>query len=342
MSPKFRGNSDDWLDDEDSSHARSLSTRPKKEIIARALDLPPSEANAIVAEVFPNQCRIKLDLDQSDLLCNYRRAGVVSKSKENTRERTPVAVGDRVLVSTSGESNGVIEGVCVRKNCLSRPAPGRDGTKIQHVLAVNIDVLVIVASIQEPVFTTGLIDRFLVAAEAEGIESYICMTKSDLLDSMARRPWDIYQKLGYRVFEVSSKRSLGLSSLLEQIKEKTAVFCGQSGVGKTSLLRGLLGFNVGRVAEVNPQTGKGRHTTTGAILLEGPSASRWIDTPGVKEFGLSQNSPQTLASCFREFRDLHCPQEGCLHLNEPGCCAKSLERYPSYLRILNSLLAGEN
>lgn len=345
MSPKFSGDGDDWLDDENSRSRKSAGGRKKKAPQARAIGLPPEEANAVVAEVFPNQCGVKMDGTGLKPLCSYRRAGVVSKDKsgKEVRERSPVAVGDRVLVLQTGDSTGVIEGICTRKNSLSRPAPGREGTSHAHVLAANVDFLVIVASAAKPEFSSGLVDRFLVAAEAEGIPVVLCVSKIDLMDNpSAQPPWGIYRELGYAIFEVSGKNHLGLEPLLQLILGKTVVFCGHSGVGKTSLLRGLLKADVGRIGEVNEQTGKGRHTTTGAILLGGPEGSQWIDTPGIRAFGLANIPPEKLSQNFPEFRGLQCAQVGCYHLDEEGCLAKTFPRYEAYRRILQSLLAGEN
>jgi ribosome biogenesis GTPase len=200
---------------------------------------------------------------------------------------------------------------------------------------------VIVVSCFEPDFSIGFVDRFLVGAESEGVSACICVTKIEL-SHPNEKPWGIYKALGYPVFEVSSKKELGLTELYQFILGKTSVFCGQSGVGKTSLLRSFLGSDVGKVGNVNGLTGKGRHTTTSAVLLDGPEDSNWIDTPGVREFGLAQVVPKNLASCFPEFRNLSCSQSGCIHLNESDCHAHQLIRYPSYRRILDSLLAGEN
>ena len=342
MGPKFRGDSNDWLDDEDRAKTRNFSAQVKKSVAARAVGLSPEKANGTVSEVFQSLCRVKLDSaqeGQEDLLCNYRRAGVVGKSKAETRERAPVAVGDRVYAKEVEGGPGLVEGICARINCISRPAPGRENRKLQHVLAANIDLLVIVVSAEQPTFSAGLVDRFLVAAEVENVPRLVCVTKIDL---MTHRPWTLYEELGYSVVEVCAKQSSGIDLLLNQILGKTVVFCGQSGVGKTSLLRALLGAEIGRVGEVNPHTGKGRHTTTGAVLLGGPNQSKWIDTPGVKEFGLAQVSAQALSSYFKEFRNFPCDQSTCQHLDEPGCAVKDLPRYPSYRRILTSILEIED
>ena len=383
MVPKFRGNSEDWLDQTEAKNKGRSAARKKKTTTARATQLPREEANATVAEVFQNQCRVRMDSplmtessadrgteefasnfgvkvgvdvaqlekagigearpkisdDQVELLCSYRRANVVGKSLE-FRERTPVAVGDRVLVQATGGATGVIEGICLRNKTLSRFAPGREVGQFQHILAANVDLLVIVASAVNPVFSPFWVDRLIVAAASEGIEILLCITKVDLLSSENEKPWQMYADLGYTVAEVCAKKNLGIAELTEKLIKKTVVFCGQSGVGKTSLLRVLTGKNIGKVGLVNESTGQGRHTTTSAILLPAPHQSQWIDTPGMREFDLVHLAPEELRQCFPEFNDLTCEQKDCLHLEESGCQARSLLRYSSYRKIYDSLSAS--
>ena len=233
----------------------------------------------------------------------------LEKLKENIERERLLLLGDRVLVKKISDQDGQVEGICVRQNRISRPSPGRDSNTFHHILAANVDALVIVVSTVRPEFSAGLIDRFLIGAELEKIPVIICVSKTDLMESP--KPWLIYKTLGYEVIEVSSKLKMGVETLCNKIEGKTVVFCGQSGVGKTSLLRSLLGVEIGRVGEVNETTGKGRHTTTGAVLLGGPNHSRWIDTPGVREFGLLNVTPQNLAQWFPEFHNLGCAQKSC-------------------------------
>ena len=178
MAPKFKGDSDDWLDNE--RLGKKGRKRPQKVVQARGLDLPWIQANATVEEVYPKQCRVRMDGEGQAFLCSYRWAEIMNRSKTEARERTPVCVGDRVLVDTEDHRSGVVTGICSRKNSLVRPAPGRDGQKHYHALAANLDVLVIVASVTEPEFSPGLIDRFLIAAEVQKIPVLICASKMDL------------------------------------------------------------------------------------------------------------------------------------------------------------------
>jgi ribosome biogenesis GTPase len=343
--PKYRGDSEDWLDHEGahrhgdggSGRGRAGGSKQKGD---KAKPLPSEQANATVAEVFPNQCRVRLDEDRSEILCSYRRATVFQQG--DVRERSPVAVGDRVLAQRLNPQSGIVEGVCLRRNHLSRPAPGKeDQGRTQHVVAANVDILVIMTSATTPAFSPGLVDRYLVAATYAGIEPILCLNKVDQLAPDAPRPSKVYRELGYSVFEISTKQRLGIEPLLESIRGKSAAFCGQSGVGKTSLLRVLLGSEVGKVGDVSDATGKGKHTTSAAILLRGAPGSDWIDTPGVREFGLAEIQPEQLKDLFPEFRNLSCQAPGCLHESEEGCAARTLGRYPSYRRMMESLRSGE-
>lgn len=343
MSPKFIGGSDGWLDGEDGRGPKSAGR--KKAFHERAVELPLEKAGATVVEVYPNQCRVVLDGEPKTLLCSYRRNGI--RKQRDDRERTFVAVGDRVGVTDIGKGigngTGIVEGVCRRTNMLSRPAPGRDEGGLRHVIGANLDRVVVVASAKNPDFSPGLMDRFLVAIQAAGIDPVICITKVDLIDPPLEPLallCNVYAKLGFPVFEVSSKMKSGVERLRENLQGQRVLFCGQSGVGKTSLLRALLGTEIGKVNEVNLATGKGKHTTTSTVLLAGPKDSKWMDTPGMSEFGLADVKPEELAGYYPEFTGLDCDQTGCHHMGEMGCKAQEHPRHASYARIFQSLKAG--
>lgn len=349
MAPKFRGDEEDWLDDEENG-AQSSHAAPKNKRSARdshvAEYLEPHQTNGTVVEVFPKLCRVQLDSVRTfdPVLCSYRRAAILgAKAKDESRlgrDRAPVAVGDRVHVERTSPQAGVVDGMAKRRNELIRPAPGREGGALFQVLAANVDLVVVVASATQPEFSEGLVDRFLVTAEASQISALLVVTKTDL--PFEDRPWRIYEQIGYLVVEVSNPRHEGIDQLAEHLRGKTSVFCGHSGVGKTSLLNSLLGDAVHRVGEV-AETGKGRHTTTSAVMIpfewdpESDLPSRIIDTPGIKELGLVGMHAAQVAAAFPEFRGLECNTARCLHRDEEGCLARDLPRYPSYRRIVESL-----
>jgi len=301
--------------------------------------IPWEETNGTVLEIYPKFCKVRFDVDHLDRLCTYRRAQVWQKRNEDDRSKTPMTVGDRVKAKIFGSKDGLIEGVAQRKNEISRPAAGREGN-ISQVIAANIDCLVIVASLHDPDFSPGFIDRFLIAAIRSTIPTLLCINKADLKSSDQDQPWKIYQDLGFECLLTSAKSKLGLEDLKQRILGKTVVFCGNSGVGKTSLLNVLIESYSGKVGDVNTVTGKGKHTTTSAKLLDGPSDSAWIDTPGIRNFSMRHLDEKELKSFFPEFDALACTQKNCLHEHETDCDAKNLVRYPSYLKILETIRQG--
>ncbi|MDD5628322.1 MAG: ribosome small subunit-dependent GTPase A [Elusimicrobia bacterium] len=328
MPPKFLGGDERWLDSEDRSprpkHSRKAAPR-------RGFILRPEEGNAVVAEVFPNQSAVRRDGAGERLLCDYRMASLAVGGA--ARERSPVCVGDRVRVQA-----GTITGRCERRNQLVRSAPNsRD--PLLHVIAANIDCLVVVAAAREPEFSVGIIDRFLVAASAQGIPALLCVNKTDLLGPGDERPWELYPAAGVPVLETSARSGAGAAELRSRLRGQTAAFCGHSGVGKTSLLRRLLGDEAcGRVAELSAASGKGRHTTSGAVLLPGPKESNWIDTPGIMNFALVGVGRAGLLAHFKELASAAALcGPGCAHEAEPACVLRRLPRYHSYRQILGSL-----
>lgn len=265
----------DHHDDHEESEQDERPRPKKKPPEGQARVLRPEEGNGVVVEIFPNQAAVRLDGAADSKLCGYRMATLAFRGA--SRERSPVCVGERVRVE-----NGVIIGRCERRNSLVRSAPNARNPML-HVVLANIDLLVVVAAARDPEFSPGIVDRFLAAATAQKIPGLLCVNKTDLVPPGAPRPWAAYPNAA--VLEISAAAGLGLDAVRAHVVGKTVGFCGHSGVGKTSLLRRLLGDDgYGRVGEVNAALGKGRHTTTGAILLQGPDGSSWIDTPGIMNF----------------------------------------------------------
>ena len=289
-----------------------------------------SSKTGVVSEVYPRFCNVILipeagSSEQKRLLCTYRRANVIDKEAE-WRERSPVAVGDVVQVKVLGSKDGVIEDVGPRTNFISRRAPGKEG-KVLHTIAANIDYVVIVTSLHDPDFSPGLVDRFLIASQSAGIAPVLVINKLDLRTNMADTPWQLYLDLGIRCYPLSSVTDEGVPELKALLKGKTSVFCGHSGVGKTSLLRHLFTEFVGRVGDISKSTGKGKHTTTVSTLIQTGDGTRFIDTPGIKEFGLFNVDPKELIQYFPEMYSLQVKREAYDHL----------PRYESYLRIKAAL-----
>lgn len=265
------------------------------------------------------------------------------------RTLTSLVTGDRVIwrASTTGQT-GIVEAVHERRSVLTRP-DFYDGVK---PIAANIDQIVIVSAIL-PELSLNIIDRYLVACETLHIEPLIALNKVDLLSDADRSFVDglmqIYRDIGYKVFNISSYTGEGLSELAEELIDKTTIFAGQSGVGKSSLLNKLLAENQVNinVGEVSSTSGLGQHTTTASRLYHFPNGGNVIDSPGIREFGLWHLEPDQVTHGFIEFRDYigHCKFRDCKHLDDPGCAIREAveegkiaeERFDNYHRILESM-----
>lgn len=267
-------------------------------------------------------------------------------------QTNPVAVGDYVRFTLESDGTGLIIAVEERRNCIVRKAASL--SRLTQVLAANVDVLCIVASLPPPRTGTGFIDRLLVTAEAHGVPSSLLFNKCDLHDASLlheeRRLRRIYRAAGYPVHVVSALRGDGLDRLRALVSGRTVLFCGHSGVGKSALLNALDSSLCLRVGAVSRRSGQGRHTTTCAELL--PFCGGYlIDTPGVKEFGMADVSPRDLPHLFPEMRALlpRCRFSDCTHRREPGCAVRAAvsqgivsgERYHNYLGIMESLGCGD-
>jgi ribosome biogenesis GTPase len=259
-----------------------------------------------------------------------------------------IVPGDRVRFTGEHDDNSVIVAVEPRESLLARP----DNRGRQKAIAANLDRIFIITAIK-PELNEGLVDRYLVAAESLGITPVIVLNKIDLadeetLDSLRER-MRIYEQLGYAVIYTSAKREHGLDALLSALKSHASILVGQSGVGKSSLVNALLPEVDAEVGEISDATGKGMHTTSASRLYHLPNGGDLIDSPGVREFGLWNVSPEELTQGFIEFRPFLglCRFSDCQHRSEPDCAIQqamdegkiSRQRFESYWRILDSLTA---
>jgi len=269
--------------------------------------------------------------------CDVQSAG----ERVRCRYAGDVAVGDQVLFSPDRRR---IENVLPRRTTLSRADP--HNPRLERVIAANVDVVVNVVSLKSPPLRPGLIDRYLIAIGKSGAEPLVCINKIDLLSGAEELdPLRPYQDIGIPVILCSAAEGIGLEALSEALAGKLCVFAGHSGVGKSSLLNALdphLQITTGSVSGANE---KGRHTTTSSALYHLPNGAIVIDTPGIREFGLWDVTPDDLRRYFKEFDACQCAFSDCTHTHEPDCSVKqaltsgaiSSARYESYARILASL-----
>ncbi len=279
--------------------------------------------------------------------------------QENAVTTNPIAVGDQVEVLVDADGTGTIETILPRQTQFSRRAAGRR-VGVEAIIAANVTRAWCVQSVALPPLNPGLVDRFLVTAARDEIPAGIVVNKIDLLDGLGdddepvrayRWFTQLYQSLGYAVIATSTRDGRGLDALREALQDETSVVAGPSGVGKSSLLNALDPGLALRTGDISASTGKGKHTTTHAALHALPGGGYLVDTPGIREFGVTALEPHDLGHYFAEFVPLlpFCRFPTCTHDHEPGCAVQSAvengavdhSRYLSYLSILDGLRKGE-
>lgn len=278
------------------------------------------------------ECRIK---------GKFRMKGIKSTN--------PIAVGDVVdfeLDETADDVTGTIHNIHDRKNYIVRKSVNL--SKQTHIIASNIDIVFLLITINNPPTTTSFIDRFLVTAEAYGIEAVLVFNKIDTFDEAMQDEQlylqYIYSQIGYKFLKVSAIENKGLEELKEMMKGKVSMFSGHSGVGKSTLVNALEPNLNLKTKTISEQSKQGQHTTTFAEMYDLSFDAKIIDTPGIKGFGVVDLEPAELSGYFPEFFRLkdQCKFNNCLHKEEPHCAVKkALEnneiawsRYNSYLKIL--------
>ena len=263
----------------------------------------------------------------------------------------PLAVGDDVLYSMEeGDEKdlGIITDILPRKNYIIRKSVHK--TAHGHMIASNLDQAIVVVTLTFPKTSMGFIDRFLVSAEAYRIPAIIIFNKKDLLDSEAEELQneviEMYESIGYRCLSISALTGENMEDVLELIDQKTSLFSGHSGVGKSELINNIIPDLDLATSEVSEFANKGVHTTTFAEMFEAKPNTFIIDSPGIKELGLMEMENQEISHYFPEMRAFlgECKFNNCLHVNEPKCKIKEMveqeiipiSRYESYLSMLEN------
>jgi len=286
--------------------------------------------------------------DGTKRLCSLKGKRV--KDMEGTYNS--LASGDRVELEIDPESDkkGLVTELERRRNFFGR---FNEKGKAAQAIATNIDLVVCVSSPRLPPFRPRFVDRVAVLAEAAHVPFLVVLNKADLgIDEETEDRLAVYQELGYEVLTASAETGEGIQELRDELEGKTAVFAGQSGVGKSSLLNALEPGLLRRTGEVSEKFDRGKHTTTMAVLLPLSDGKTWIvDTPGIRRLALRGIEPDSLVAYFPELAriaPLCAFGLSCTHLEEVGCevvaavesGAVHADRYESYLRIREELASS--
>ena len=276
------------------------------------------------------------DLIECRLKGKFRTKGIKSTN--------PVVVGDKVELEQTDDNYMIVE-LFDRKNSIVRKSVNL--SKQTHIIASNIDQVMLMVTLINPITTTTFIDRFLVSANAFGVDTILLFNKTDLYDSKIEEDnkelVNLYEKIGYKTISLSVLED-DLSQIKDVMKGKVNLISGHSGIGKSTLINKLQPNLHIDTKEVSGTYSQGQHTTTFSELHELDFGASIIDTPGIRGFGLVEIEKNEIANFFPEFFALRskCKYHNCIHLNEPRCRVKDAvgkneiaeSRYFSYLGML--------
>lgn len=268
---------------------------------------------------------------------------------KDIKSTNPIAVGDVVdfdVETLDNVTTGVIHTIHDRDNYIVRKSVNL--SKQTHIIAANIDQVFLLITINNPPTLTSFIDRFLVTTQAYRIKTILVFNKIDTYDEEnimeVKYLASIYRKIGYECIEASALTGANIGHLKVLMKDKTSMFAGHSGVGKSTLVNAIEpGLDL-KTKAISMQHMQGQHTTTFAEMFDLSFGAKIIDTPGIKGFGVVDMEKEEIGDYFREFFALKqdCKFNNCLHVEEPQCAVKealerdeiSFSRYRSYLQIL--------
>lgn len=317
-------------------------------------DLPKVEG--MVVGFFPGGAAVRMD--GADMLCG------IAKTFRAPDGASAVAIGDNVTVAVTRDehadaaapdrdrTDGMILSRELRRTVLARPQPrsgkyreAYDDETFEKVIAANMDVLLIVAATRRPALSHGLIDRFLIIAERGELTPVLVINKIDLGRPDEQVLGD-FEALGIEIVFCSAASGEGLDALSAALASKRSVLAGASGVGKTTLVNTLLPGVNAATRTIRDKDNRGRHTTTAGVLYDLSCGGIIIDTPGIRELGMTLGADE-LPWYFPEFEALagECHFNDCTHTHEPTCAviaavesgAISTRRYESYLRLVETL-----
>ncbi len=282
---------------------------------------------------------------ESKIKGNFRLKGI--------RSTNPVAVGDRVEITLNQEDTAFITAIEDRRNYIVRKS--QNLSKQSHIIAANVDQAFLIVTTKHPQTSTTFIDRFLASAEAYAVPVILIFNKTDLLSPedihYQQMMVSLYEGIGYECRQISAATGDGVANLMPLLSNKVTVLSGNSGVGKSTLINGIVPGAQLRTAEISDAHDAGMHTTTFSEMLQLSCGGYIIDTPGIRGFGTFDMEPEEITSYFKEiFRfSKDCRFSNCTHTHEPGCAVLdavenhyiAVSRYQSYLSMLNDKNEGK-
>ncbi len=269
------------------------------------------------------------------------------------RSTNPIAVGDYVEFTLSDDNIGTIHEIHDRKNYIIRRSSNL--SKHSHILAANLDLVILIVTVNYPETSTVFIDRFIASAEAYSVPACLLINKIDLYNEeeleYAKALQTLYETIGYPTFMVSAIDTDSLRNIKEFLKGKTTLVSGNSGVGKSTLINSLLPEPLANTAEISYYHNRGVHTTTFSEMYWLENGGQLIDTPGIKGFGTIDMEEDEISHYFKEIfkTSKKCRFTNCIHINEPDCAVLeavknhqiSTSRYHSYLSMMSDLTSGK-
>ena len=272
---------------------------------------------------------------------------------KDIKSTNPVAVGDYVKISMREDNTAYISEILPRRNYIVRKASNL--SKQSHILAANVDVCLLVVTVNYPATSTTFIDRFLASAEAYRVPVVLVFNKADLYNEAEVAPMEsliaLYESIGYRCLRTVATSGQGIEEIKDIVKGRVSLLAGNSGVGKSSLVNAVSPETAARIGEISKIHNKGMHTTTYSEMFELMPGSYLVDTPGVKGFGTYDMEIEEIADYFIEIFECSkgCRFGNCTHIHEPGCAVVAavergdiaLSRYSSYLSMIEEKKEGK-
>lgn len=261
-----------------------------------------------------------------------------ARGKFRYTELTPM-VGDKVEISVK-DDKGVVEKVFKRHSELIRP------------VVANITQAFVVFSLKNPDLNLDLLNKFLLLCEFNNLKVIVCFNKMDLVSAEEKKDViDMVESAGYEVLFLKAKEGYGMQVIKEKLADNLSVFCGPSGVGKSTILNNIVGREAMLTGEISTKVGRGKHTTRHSELID-VEGGFVVDTPGFSSLDLNFISKEKIQYCFPEFLDYinECRFTGCLHYKEPNCAIKeavskniiNTKRYEFYVKTLEETFDRRN